>query len=495
MSLPWRFQHDSPIMFYIAFLMDHFGYVPYREIFDMNMPGSYFVYYLIGKLFGYTDIGIRCADLLILTALLIVNWLWMGKISKRVAWFGSVLWGLLYLGFGPRMSLQREYLTLLPIMTGVYIFSCAPKNLIFRNLAVGLFFGMAATIKPHTAIGLLPLIFFDFLNNVQDRTNLAWKAWKFFKQTILPFVIGFSLPFGIALYYLWINGAAKDFLNIAINYWPLYTHLNGDNKALHGFSRIKDLLQNYRYLGGFVIWLAPASIGGYIALHHSELKGMLKRQIIMLLGLTICYSIYPVFAGQFWTYHWLPFLFFIIQASSLCLTEQSESIGISSRLYPIVVLLFVVFLAMPVNSYKDFLSIKEFPPPKNGRVDEMVTFLKPKLQIGDTVQPLDWTGGAVHAMLILEARIATPFIYDFHFYHDVSSEYIQGIRRKFVADLRKSQPHFIIDVVGEFKPWVSGMDTTRGFKELQLLLDEDYVIVLKGSGYRIYEMRHAQDNN
>ena len=160
MSLPWRFQHDSPIMFYIAFLMDHFGYVPYREIFDMNMPGSYFVYYLIGKLFGYTDIGIRCADLLILTALLIVNWLWMRKISKRVAWFGSVLWGLLYLGFGPCMSLQREYLTLLPIMTGVYIFSCAAKNLIFRNLAVGLFFGMAATIKPHTAIGLLPLIFF-----------------------------------------------------------------------------------------------------------------------------------------------------------------------------------------------------------------------------------------------------------------------------------------------------------------------------------------------
>src|ERR1041384_5050785 len=81
LSLSWRFQHDSPIMFYIAFLIDRFGYVPYRAIFDMNMPGTYFAYFIIGKLFGYSDLGVRYADLLILIAMLIVNWLWMRKIS------------------------------------------------------------------------------------------------------------------------------------------------------------------------------------------------------------------------------------------------------------------------------------------------------------------------------------------------------------------------------------------------------------------------------
>lgn len=495
LSLSWQFQHDSPIMLYIAFLMDHFAFVPYRDIFDMNMPGAYFAYYLIGKSFGYTDIGIRCADLLILITMLLVNWLWMKKISGKVAWLGSVVWGLVYLSFGPGMSLQREYLVLLPVMIGVLIFSCTPKNLFFRNLAVGLFFGIAATIKPHAAIGLIPLIAFDIPHNVRDTTHFGIKAWEFFKQIIFPMVIGFSLPFGIVLYYLWSCGAAKDFLEIATHFWPLYTHLNGEHKALYGFSRILDLLQNYRKLGGFAAWLAPAAIGSYIALYHSMQTSVLKRQIIILIGLAICYSIYPVFAGQFWAYHWLPFLFFIIQASSLCLIEQTGNAGIGRRLYPIIILAFIAFLAMPVTIYMTFLPGQKLHPPKEGRVDEIVTFLKPRLQIGDTVQPLDWTGGAVHAMLILKARIATPFIYDFYFYHDVSNEYIQGLRRTFIADLRESQPRYIIDVVGEFKPWVSGMDTTREFKELQLLLDEDYVIVFSGDGYHIYELRHDQNKN
>ncbi len=41
-SLSWRYVHDSPLMIYAGFLISH-GTVPYRDLFDMNMPGTYFV--------------------------------------------------------------------------------------------------------------------------------------------------------------------------------------------------------------------------------------------------------------------------------------------------------------------------------------------------------------------------------------------------------------------------------------------------------------------
>src|SRR3989304_6861094 len=88
-SLAWRYQHDTAIMLYIAFAMDRFSLVPYRDILDINFPGTHYAYYLIGKLFGYSDRGIRAADLLTLTAILGVNWMWMKRISARAAWCGS----------------------------------------------------------------------------------------------------------------------------------------------------------------------------------------------------------------------------------------------------------------------------------------------------------------------------------------------------------------------------------------------------------------------
>jgi hypothetical protein len=108
------------------------------------------------------------------------------------------------------------------------------------------------------------------------------------------------------------------------------------------------------------------------------------------------------------------------------------------------------------------------------------------------VQPLDWTGGAVHAMLVSEARLATPFVYDFHFYHNVSHEYIRNLRRRFVLSLRQSRARFIVQVVDDDKPWVHGEDTTREFKELQSIIDESYMVARAGQGFVIYEIRNTE---
>jgi hypothetical protein len=494
-SLSWRFQLDAPIMLYIANLMDRLGYVPYRQIFDMNMPGTYFAYYFIVKLFGYTDIALRFADLIILTLILVFNWLWMKNISKRVAWCGSILWGLLYLGFGQEMSLQREYLILLPIIMGIYIYSTkSDKKPILKNIAIGFSFSVAANIKPPAAIGLLLIVFIDLFEQKRFCNNkISWLS-NFIKRTVFPIFAGFSIPFIIIFFYLWANNAIAPFLDIVFHYWPLYTQLSGDHITISGIPRISYLISNYLAFGHNWAWFLPFSIGLYIALYQVKLEGTPKKQVIFLIGLVFCYSLYPIISGQFWNYHWLLFLFFIVQASSLCLIQQPVSSGAIRKLFPVITLMAFIIVLLEVISIITFsapLAGQPLPLPKNGRVDEMSTFLKRNLLPGDTVQPLDWTGGAVHAMLISNARIATPFIYDFYFYQNISNPYIQGLRNRFITDIKAAKPRFIIQIFAEDKPWVLGTDTTREFGELQAILS-DYAVVSKGNGYLIYEQPHLK---
>jgi hypothetical protein len=125
--------------------------------------------------------------------------------------------------------------------------------------------------------------------------------------------------------------------------------------------------------------------------------------------------------------------------------------------------------------------------PKHGRVDEIAAFLNENMSENDTVQALDWTGGALHAMLLARAGTATPFLYDMLFYHHLSSKYVRMLRARFMDQLLSNKPDYIIDVYGEDKPWVSGPDTTRAFPELRSLIRIYYVPAFRGDGYTIFK--------
>jgi hypothetical protein len=75
-SLGWRYVHDSPLMIYSGFLVER-GAVPYRDFFDMNMPGTYALMWFMGKVFGWSDLGFRVFDLLYLAVLSFLTFRWI----------------------------------------------------------------------------------------------------------------------------------------------------------------------------------------------------------------------------------------------------------------------------------------------------------------------------------------------------------------------------------------------------------------------------------
>jgi len=295
---------------------------------------------------------------------------------------------------------------------------------------------------------------------------------------------------------------------MAVHYWPLYSQLTGPRQILSGSARIQYMIKEVLALGGNPEWLIPALLGSMSSLIYAGRSSPAKRTVVLLIALTFCFGLYPLTQGKFFFYHWIVFYYFAILLSSLCFTEGSRLVTIE----PLFLLILVILLAGqrssdsasigPRDTLKRFYHVVRSPnatlsnistfslsPPKRGRVDEMAAYLKLQLQPGDRVQPLDWTGGAIQAMLLARARLATPFLYDVEFYHHVSNPYIQDLRRRFIAGLRLSKPKLIIEVLAADKPFVQDRDNTRTFEELIQILQSDYMVGLAEKDFRIYRRK------
>jgi hypothetical protein len=476
-STKWPITHDEAPLFYEAFLMRAEGLVPYRDLFDFQMPGSFAAYSILGFLSGFDSFRIRILDLVILTTLLIITFLIMRRFGKTPAFAAAILFGLKYLQGGPSMALQREYLLLVFIALAVWI-SMRDELTLKHRITLGLLFGLAAVIKPHAAIGLIPILFFDISDMVQ---RLKLTLPNAAATSILPTAAGFLIPALAMTAWLGFTGALTPFISIAANYWPLYSQVNGQMDVTVGAARISLLLNQSLRLGGNALWLIPAAIGVYFNQN---------KKTYLLASLALCYAIYPAFSGQFFPYHYIPFAYFVILLAALSFTRSVEPSTFNHALL-ITFYLLLITLLLPSQTFIRQLEGKPIAT-STDRAVEIARFLENNLQAGDTVQPLDWTGGTLLAMLEIQARIATPYVFDFYFYHHVSHPYIQSLRADFMNDLQTANPRFIIEVTAIDKPWIAGPGTSREFPELREFLNKNYSVAIQKDDYTIYEFDGRQ---
>jgi hypothetical protein len=493
----WRYYHDAPIFYYISLLIEKFGLVPYRDIFEYNMPGTYFACLLIGRLTGYSELGVRILDYVLLAAYISLGWLWMRKLSGWAGLMGGIAWGLAYLALGPTAMMQREYMMMLPILCGLAAYSNLPaQRPVLRFLVTGLFVGIATTMKPHAFIGVLPFAIVEWQTVMSEPDPLIRKnRLAEFRRILLWLGVGFLIPLAAMVLYLGINGALPAFLDIVFNYLPLFAQMNRDHQAVSGVRRIYSLILDYVQLGGYGLWVAPALWAAYVLQQSPAVPAEKKRLGFLLLWACIAFSIYPVFSGQFFPQHWLIFAFVLMQAAFLALTVKIDSPSRLMRGLPAAVMAVASLTLVRPDTLNNVwqLAVKHELPaannPKEGRVDEIAAFLQANLHPGDTVQPIDWVGGAVHAMLKAGVKIATPFIYDEYFYHNVNLPYVQRLRQRFVQDLEQVRPRFIIEVYDDgAQSEPTGPNTSRDFPELRNFIAENYSVVQEGQGYRIYAL-------
>ena len=470
-SLRWRYAHDSPLMIYAGFLVAG-GSVPYRDFFDVNMPGTYFVMAAVGRVLGWDDFGFRAFDVFCLMSISVSTFLWMRRFGNLSALAGSVAFPLWYLNGGPSMSLQREYIALVPF-AGMLAVTTADTGLTprVRTIVAGVLAGMSAAIKPQFLLLSLPLL--PLLIQPGD-SSAGWR------RRTAGFLGGLLIPLGAMSVYLLFTGSLEPLVDMAVNYWPLYAGMTGGHTPIVGLPRLLYVVKSTGI--GLATPYAPMAVVGLIAMGQDQTH---SRYAWVLFGLLLATALYPAMSGQFWLYHWLPFYYVALCAASLSarVVEIREwSAGVIAPALALIVLL----LVLSATSVSHLRHGRDIQPPKGGVPDEISGFLRSHMNSGDAVQPLDWTGGAVHGMLMARAPLATRFMYDYHFYHHVSHPYIGKLRRDFIDELSVKRPRFIIEILQD-KGWPTGPDTTRQFPELQAFLEQHYAPAQQDTRYRILQ--------
>jgi len=483
-SLDWRIAHDPPLLLYQGFLIERLGLVPYRDFWDNNPPGTQLLHALVGRVFGYGDRALRWFDLGMLALTLAATARAVSILDKHAAWCAAVVWGLVYLGYGAGFQ-RDDVVTLLTSLALAVTLSRRPVAL--RAGLIGLLFGLAATLKP-PALVALPF-FVGYLAFAEDGLPRASGSLTSRRARLFAWAgVGVSVPLVAVFLYLWATDALEPFLEMARGYWPLYTRLSGGLATIQ--SPLFNLYSGYRMFGRLEWWLLPALAGlaaGLVAFRHESER---RRCVLLMSGLAAAFLAYVGIQGKFFAYHWHPFQYCLVLLASLCLVDLRERAPALVRV--LLPLGLGAFLLRHVELLPDFRAQWQGRPlsvPKGGRPDEIAAFLEANLRPADTVQPLDWTGGVIHGMLIAEARPATPFLYDFPFYHHVSNPYVFELRGRFLLALRSARPRYVIEVPGEEKPWVRGKDATRDFNKLRRFLETNYSVVVKRNGYVIYERR------
>jgi hypothetical protein len=129
---------------------------------------------------------------------------------------------------------------------------------------------------------------------------------------------GVLLPIAASLWWVYSAGGLPALTEIATEYWPLYAEITGARPhtlvagadlwiyRLDRFIFSRDL----RHL----IWV-PAIVGSWVA--WTQLPGQ-RRAIALLIGVAFALEIYPLAAGKYWGYHWLPSFYGASLLAALC---------------------------------------------------------------------------------------------------------------------------------------------------------------------------------
>ncbi len=459
--------HDAPLMHYVAWLVS-LGAVPYRDVFDMNVPGVYLLHLGVIRVLGEGDGAWRFFDLA-----------WLGLTSAALfgfsrrmgdAWsgFGAALLFVLYhLSGGAWRAGQRDFLLVLFLVLAAWGAARAWESggarapLLWGGLAAG----TGIMIKPQSALFWIACAAVAAGSERRAGALRALAIWC---------AAGLAVPAAIMGWLAW-RGGAGAFLAIATGYvLPLYSRVGrvsvweGVRWHVYGWQ-IWSCLIVLGVLGIFVRIEKPFGIRRWLAL-AGAVYGLLHFAA----------------QGKGWEYHLYPLAVFLCALASVPIAakaEQAQSVRWSRALASVVLVIAIALLGVKGVEAADARWITE----KEARVSSLVRDLTGLAGPGDSVQVMDVTEGGIHALLRLHLRQPTRFLYDFHFFHDERDPRIQALRAEFVGDLERGRPAAVVVFRDTWRR--QGYERLKEFSAVDRLLEREYTLAVEGDGYRIYAKR------
>ncbi len=213
LSLAWPLYHDETIIQYIAWRILN-GAAPYRDIFEMNMPGAYVLRVFSLVFFGESDLGYRLFDLYFVLLIALGIFAFCGRALLYPA-IGALLYFAYHLSWGPRTMGECDMMVIPFLMGALYVF----REYLERPERVGLMFvfglcaGYAPWVKPVAV--MLPVMCYLAMA-VRLGIN---------KQTMIAGVygvLGYLVPGVLLNLWLFTNGGLAAFYDITLHFIVIY---------------------------------------------------------------------------------------------------------------------------------------------------------------------------------------------------------------------------------------------------------------------------------
>lgn len=476
LMLQWPMMREGHYLHYIAYLINEHHFAPYRDIFETSWFGTFLFHMLVGKVFGYTAIAFRTADIVLLALLLTITWRIMRRLDVWLAWISTLTFALAYLHMGPANTLQRDYIVLLPISAAVLL-ALQPVHTRWRAFGIGILFGLATTVKPHTVIGM-PVVLALLRSQSAAGQNAFWKI-------VLFSGAGGCLVFACGLGWLWHRDGLAAFLDMTFHYLPLYQSFNGAHHIMAPGQQWQETLKWWKYF----LWLWPWTItlGLWRGWRHTTRCTEQRALVWSLAALALCYNLYPLPAGKFWDYHWIPYTYFAVLASALLLLPSQTVSHRQTAFTTASVLLFFYIahsLYLPWRGLQE--QLQRYPDIRVSTAydDEVATFIRQHTPAGSTVQTIDQGGSSSQWLLKAESVLATPYLGSFVFLHHLDNPHILAAQQQFLTMLNQKPPALMIVMSDFTRPF--GPNTRKDIPGFNEFLQAHYHRIRQTEAYAIW---------
>ncbi len=416
-TIHWQWMWDTQVMHYISFLLDH-GKVPYKDIYDINMPGAYLTERWAIAIFGGGDLGWRFYEFTLLGSMTLAMIVLAAPYDWVAGLFSGVLFSLLYGSLGPFQAAQRdEVMTVLLFAGYAFLFTAIRKSWPALMLPFGLAVGMAILIKPTVFPFAVALLLFPFF--VLRRRGKSPTSY------ILFALAGFATALGVLLDFLLPQHAFGPFFFILRKLVPYYSSL--------AHPTLWVLVRRSLPKSVYIYVLIAAVLA--IANKRRATWEMWAIRLGFVFG-AVSYFV----QGKGYDYHRITYLCFGLLWIGLEFTAGMKDHGWRRNLgvlgMAIAVLAMVPFNARKVHRMQDT------NPAAFVLEQDLVRLGGDRLQ--GKVQCLDLVGGCYSALYRMGLMQSTGFTGDLQFFGPDDGKVVPYYRNIFLDDLHRDPPEVII---------------------------------------------------
>jgi len=447
-SLDWPLIGDATIFHFIASQFQ-MGAVPYRDVFDINMPLIYFIHSAVIAIAGMGDVAWRAFDLtsaaFVSSLILMLVW----PAGRAVAILAVLVVLVTHLLLGPFSAGQRDFLMSIPALAAALASAKAAEDQQHDRIylmLVGVFAMTAASIKPSgMLLLLLPVL------------TMPKRDWRELQWVIIGVAGTGILVFGT----LAARGGLEPFITTMQELMPRYASLGRTVPEMSG---------------DVVVSLAPtAGLALAAVLNISAPKPSRERAMI---GLSLFGLIHLLVQSKGWFYHVYP-----LGIGLACWGAWSLA---SLRPWRALICLTVTVITPVWLAQEDALMrTKMYQVVRSASA--MQSALEERLPRGARVQMLDSDYGAFLAMARAGMRQATPHIQWFSLIFAEDS-----VRRDFLVALEEDPPAAVLLTNSQW-PRPDGFDAADHWPQFAALLASRYVLDRSGSesniAWRLYLRR------